>query len=98
MTASSRCAASLATLPVVARHRPDACVVWFDAHADLNTPSTTDSGYLGGMVAGAVDRRPGPGAGGAPIGVTACRPWRHNVARRCPDRTGPPSPRRTPGR
>lgn len=49
LTASSRCAASLATLPVVARHRPDACVVWFDAHADLNTPSTTDSGYLGGM-------------------------------------------------
>lgn len=49
LSASSRCAASLATLPVVARYRPDACVVWFDAHADLNTPSTTGSGYLGGM-------------------------------------------------
>jgi arginase family enzyme len=49
LTALTRCAVSLATLPAVARHRPDACVVWFDAHADLNTPSTTSSGYLGGM-------------------------------------------------
>lgn len=46
---TSRCAASIATLPAVARHRPDACVVWFDAHADLHTPETTTSGYLGGM-------------------------------------------------
>ncbi|HEY0950251.1 arginase family protein [Nocardioides sp.] len=49
VTASSRCAVALATLPVVARHRPDAVVVWFDAHADLNTPATTPSGYLGGL-------------------------------------------------
>lgn len=47
--ALSRCAAALATLPVVMRHRPDACVVWLDAHGDLNTPLTTISGYLGGM-------------------------------------------------
>ncbi|NHA68857.1 arginase family protein [Phycicoccus flavus] len=47
--ASSRCAVALATLPVVARHRPDAVVVWFDAHADLNTPEDTTSGYLGGL-------------------------------------------------
>jgi arginase family enzyme len=49
LTASSRCSASLASLPVVAAHRPDACVVWFDAHVDMNTPATTGSGYLGGM-------------------------------------------------
>lgn len=49
LTVSGRCAASLATLPALVRHRPDACVVWFDAHADLNTPTTTGSGYLGGM-------------------------------------------------
>ncbi|NMM37949.1 MAG: arginase family protein [Glaciimonas sp.] len=49
LTASSRCAASLSTLPVVARHRPDACVVWFDAHADFNTPENTITGYLGGL-------------------------------------------------
>jgi arginase len=47
--ALSRCAVALATLPVVARHRPDALVVWFDAHADLNTPGTTTTGYLGGL-------------------------------------------------
>ena len=49
VTALTRCAVALATLPVVARHRPDACVVWFDAHADLHLPNTTSSGYLGGM-------------------------------------------------
>ncbi|ART63306.1 arginase family protein [Kushneria marisflavi] len=46
----SRCAGGLATLPVVARQHPEACIVWFDAHGDLNTPKTTGSGYLGGMV------------------------------------------------
>lgn len=49
IAAISRCAASIATLPVIARHRPDACIVWFDAHADLNTPKSTTSGYLGGL-------------------------------------------------
>lgn len=47
--ATSRCAASIATLPVIARQRPDACVVWFDAHADLNTPESSLTGYLGGL-------------------------------------------------
>jgi arginase family enzyme len=45
-----RCASGLATIPQVARHRPDSCVVWFDAHGDSNTPATTTSGYLGGLV------------------------------------------------
>ena len=49
ITVIPRCAAALATLPVVARHRPDAVVVWADAHADLNTPESTTTGYLGGM-------------------------------------------------
>jgi len=49
ITALSRCAVAIATLPVVARHHPDAVVVWFDAHADLNTPESTLSGYLGGL-------------------------------------------------
>ncbi|HEY5857192.1 MAG TPA: arginase family protein [Aldersonia sp.] len=44
VTALSRCAVALATLPVVAAHRTDAVVVWFDAHADLNTPDTTSTG------------------------------------------------------
>ncbi|CAL1705638.1 unnamed protein product [Somion occarium] len=28
---------------------PDACLVWVDAHADINTPQTTDSGNIHGM-------------------------------------------------
>jgi arginase len=49
LSATSRCAVSLATLPVMARSCQDVCVVWFDAHADLNTPDSTTSAYLGGM-------------------------------------------------
>jgi arginase family enzyme len=63
-----RCAASLATLPNVAAHRPDAVVVWFDAHADLNTPATSTTGYLGGLVLSAAIGwwQSGLGAGLAP--------------------------------
>ena len=43
------CSIAVATLPVLARRRPDAHVLWLDAHADFNTPDTTLSGYLGGM-------------------------------------------------
>lgn len=49
IAATSRCAVSLATLPVVAKHHPTACIVWFDSHADLNTPEVTTTGYLGGL-------------------------------------------------
>ncbi len=39
------------------RHRPDAKVLWLDAHGDFNTPDTSPSGYLGGMsLAGACGR------------------------------------------
>lgn len=49
LTVLTRCAVALATLPIIARYRPDACIIWLDAHADLNTPETSTSGYLGGM-------------------------------------------------
>ena len=45
--ASARSA--LTTLPTALRHRPEAKVLWLDAHGDFNTPDTTPSGYLGGM-------------------------------------------------
>jgi arginase len=48
-----RCAAGVATLPVIARRFPDAVVVWFDAHGDCNVPTEGDADavrYLGGMV------------------------------------------------
>lgn len=48
--AQGRCAASLATLPVVRRRHPEALVVWFDAHGDSNLPSQSATGYLGGLV------------------------------------------------
>lgn len=47
---ANTCAASLASLPVAARRHPDALLLWIDAHGDFNTPFTTESGYLGGMV------------------------------------------------
>jgi arginase len=48
-----RCAAGVATLPVIARRFPDAAIVWFDAHGDCNVPTEGDADdgrYLGGMV------------------------------------------------
>jgi arginase family enzyme len=50
IVAMGRCAAGLATIPVIAERHPDACIVWFDAHGDSNLPSSTAVPYLGGMV------------------------------------------------
>jgi arginase len=49
MLTAGHCSIALTTLPTVARHRPDAKVLWLDAHGDYNTPETTPSGFLGGM-------------------------------------------------
>ncbi len=46
---AGECSVAVATLPLVVRRRPDARVLWLDAHGDFNTPATTSSGYLGGM-------------------------------------------------
>lgn len=37
-----------ATVAAALTHNPDTCVLWIDAHADINTPKTTDSGNLHG--------------------------------------------------
>jgi arginase len=50
IVAMGRCAAGLASIPVVAERHPDACVVWFDAHGDSNLPTSNAVPYLGGMV------------------------------------------------
>jgi arginase family enzyme len=50
---NNTCSISLGSLPAVARMHPDAVLLWIDAHGDFNTPQTTDSGYLGGMVVAA---------------------------------------------
>jgi arginase len=46
---AAECSIAMATLPAVMRERPDAKVLWLDAHGDFNTPTTSESGYLGGM-------------------------------------------------
>ena len=51
------CSVALTTVPTALRHRPEAKVLWLDAHGDFNTPETRPSGYLGGMsLAGACGR------------------------------------------
>lgn len=47
---ANTCSASLASLPMAAHRHPEAIILWIDAHGDFNTPETTGSGYLGGMV------------------------------------------------
>ncbi|WDZ80136.1 arginase family protein (plasmid) [Ensifer adhaerens] len=74
---ANTCSASLATLPVVAREHPDAIVLWIDAHGDFNTPETTESGYLGGMVLAAAcglwDSGHGSGLNSAQVIIVGAR-------------------------
>jgi len=44
-----RCATAIASLPIIVSRHPDTLVLYFDAHGDLNTPNTSETGYLGGM-------------------------------------------------
>ena len=46
---ASDCSICLTTLPTALRERPDARVLWLDAHGDFNSPDTSPSGFLGGM-------------------------------------------------
>jgi arginase family enzyme len=51
---ANRCAVSLATIPAMLRLRPKTKIIWLDAHGDFNTPATTPTSYLGGMVLSAL--------------------------------------------
>jgi arginase family enzyme len=64
---AAECSIALTTLPAVVAHRPDACVLWLDAHGDFNTPDTTGSGYLGGMALAGACGLWDAGLGGAPV-------------------------------
>ena len=46
---ASDCSICLTTLPAALGHRPEAKVLWLDAHGDFNASHTTPSGFLGGM-------------------------------------------------
>jgi arginase len=47
---SGDCMTALGTVSGLHRAGVEAGVVWFDAHGDVQTPETTTSGYLAGMV------------------------------------------------
>jgi arginase len=51
--------------------RPDTCVVWFDAHPDLHSPETSESGAFSGMVLGALLGRANDELASADVGFTA---------------------------
>ena len=40
---------AIGTIAGHAQVNPDLCVLWVDAHADINTPLTSDSGNIHGM-------------------------------------------------
>jgi arginase family enzyme len=61
------CSIALTTLSAALDHRPDACVLWLDAHGDFNTPATTPSGYLGGMALAGACGLWDAGLGGRPV-------------------------------
>jgi len=48
------CGVAVAGIASAAARTPDLAVVWFDAHADLNSPETSPSGAFGGMALRAV--------------------------------------------
>ena len=70
------CALALGTLPALAARRPDARVLWLDAHSDYDTPATSSYSFLGCM---SLSGRPAPGtpALGDARGAGARRPRRH---------------------
>lgn len=71
---ASDCTISMGTLPALAGARPDAWVLWIDAHGDFNSPDTTLSGFVGGMcLAGACGVwETGLGTGPEPSQVVIC--------------------------
>jgi arginase family enzyme len=46
---AGECTIALTTLKAALKNRPDAKVLWLDAHGDYNTPESSGSGYIGGM-------------------------------------------------
>jgi len=69
------CSVSLTTLPTVVRHRPQARILWLDAHGDFNSPETTASGYLGGMCLAGACGVWDPGLGHDPVDPAAVVQW-----------------------
>ncbi len=49
VTLAADCALALGTLPALAARRPEARVLWLDAHSDYDTPATSGYSFLGCM-------------------------------------------------
>ena len=79
---SSDCSICITTLPAVARLRPEALVLWLDAHPDFNDPETTPLGLPGRDVPGGGVRALGRGLRRRPPRPRACRDVRHPRRRR----------------
>ncbi|WP_157155526.1 arginase family protein [Diaminobutyricimonas sp. LJ205] len=50
VTIGGDCGVELAAIDHALLRHPDAAILWFDAHPDLNTPESSPSGAFGGMV------------------------------------------------
>ncbi|MGH3154596.1 MAG: arginase family protein, partial [Streptosporangiaceae bacterium] len=50
VVASGDCLTALGTIAGLQAAGADPAIVWFDAHGDVQTPETSSSGYLAGMV------------------------------------------------
>jgi arginase len=59
VVASGDCTTALAIVAGLQRRGLAPGVIWLDAHGDFNTPHTTRSGYLGGMVLAILTGRAG---------------------------------------
>jgi len=64
---AAECSIAITTLPTVHRHRPEARVLWLDAHGDFNSPDTSGSGFLGGMALSGACGVWDPGLGVEPL-------------------------------
>ncbi|MFT4213735.1 MAG: arginase family protein [Microbacterium sp.] len=62
------CGVAVASIAHAASRHPALAVVWFDAHADLNSPDSSPSGAFAGMALRAVcDGQPLPVSGTVPV-------------------------------
>lgn len=63
------CGVAVPAVAHVASRHPNVAVVWFDAHADFNSPASSPSGAFGGMALRAVaESGPVPGSGAVDAG------------------------------
>ncbi len=66
---SADCCAAVGVLAGLGRRGVEPNVVWIDAHGDFNTPATTISGYVGGMVLSFLTGRGDDDGVGARLGL-----------------------------